>query len=236
MTTKDIAVGRTKRQLSELSGLLLDLPVENDGMRLGEFDGFVAGILVCPEMIRPSEWLPVVWGAENAPNFSDITQAQATIDGVMAHYNRVARDLAKAEPQYEVVLEEDPKTGKLIWGHWIRGFERAMQLRPDCWEATLDSEDDEVQSSIPMILALHDIEIGVSDLEDGMRGELSDMAPDLIPLMVLALNDTRKNRSGQRVANIDAPPVRPQNVDRNDPCPCGSGKKFKKCCGAVMIH
>jgi uncharacterized protein YchJ len=22
-------------------------------------------------------------------------------------------------------------------------------------------------------------------------------------------------------------------VGRNDPCPCGSGKKFKKCCGAA---
>jgi preprotein translocase subunit SecA len=28
-------------------------------------------------------------------------------------------------------------------------------------------------------------------------------------------------------------PVRPgQKVGRNDPCPCGSGKKYKKCCGA----
>jgi uncharacterized protein YecA (UPF0149 family) len=24
----------------------------------------------------------------------------------------------------------------------------------------------------------------------------------------------------------------PEKVGRNDPCPCGSGKKFKKCCGA----
>jgi uncharacterized protein YecA (UPF0149 family) len=24
----------------------------------------------------------------------------------------------------------------------------------------------------------------------------------------------------------------PAPVSRNDPCPCGSGKKFKKCCGA----
>jgi preprotein translocase subunit SecA len=23
-----------------------------------------------------------------------------------------------------------------------------------------------------------------------------------------------------------------QKVGRNEPCPCGSGKKFKKCCGA----
>ncbi|MBM3706477.1 MAG: hypothetical protein FJW66_08135, partial [Actinobacteria bacterium] len=26
-------------------------------------------------------------------------------------------------------------------------------------------------------------------------------------------------------------PVRVQKVGRNDPCPCGSGKKYKKCCG-----
>ena len=31
------------------------------------------------------------------------------------------------------------------------------------------------------------------------------------------------------------PPVEPiqaeQKPERNDPCPCGSGKKYKKCCG-----
>jgi len=33
------------------------------------------------------------------------------------------------------------------------------------------------------------------------------------------------------------PPVKPihadedKDVGRNDPCPCGSGKKYKKCCG-----
>ncbi|WP_240905652.1 SEC-C metal-binding domain-containing protein [Thiorhodococcus mannitoliphagus] len=25
--------------------------------------------------------------------------------------------------------------------------------------------------------------------------------------------------------------VKAAKVGRNDPCPCGSGKKFKKCCG-----
>jgi SEC-C motif-containing protein len=29
-----------------------------------------------------------------------------------------------------------------------------------------------------------------------------------------------------------APPVRVVKAGRNDPCPCGSGKKYKKCCGA----
>ncbi|NLB42271.1 MAG: hypothetical protein GX815_08430 [Clostridiales bacterium] len=26
-------------------------------------------------------------------------------------------------------------------------------------------------------------------------------------------------------------PVKSQKVGRNDQCPCGSGKKYKKCCG-----
>ena len=28
------------------------------------------------------------------------------------------------------------------------------------------------------------------------------------------------------------PPTRTQKISRNDPCSCGSGKKYKKCCGA----
>jgi len=32
--------------------------------------------------------------------------------------------------------------------------------------------------------------------------------------------------------NPKSPPVRVDKVGRNDPCPCGSGKKYKKCCGA----
>ena len=32
---------------------------------------------------------------------------------------------------------------------------------------------------------------------------------------------------------VKATPVRKSNkVGPNDPCPCGSGKKYKKCCGA----
>lgn len=32
---------------------------------------------------------------------------------------------------------------------------------------------------------------------------------------------------------IGPPPRKVQKIGRNDPCPCGSGKKYKKCCGAA---
>lgn len=38
-----------------------------------------------------------------------------------------------------------------------------------------------------------------------------------------------RSKEGEEAARQ---PVRKQKVGRNDPCPCGSGKKYKKCCGA----
>ncbi len=32
------------------------------------------------------------------------------------------------------------------------------------------------------------------------------------------------------------PLIREDHTQRNEPCPCGSGKKFKKCCGAQIVH
>ncbi|NLE73392.1 MAG: preprotein translocase subunit SecA [Actinobacteria bacterium] len=49
----------------------------------------------------------------------------------------------------------------------------------------------------------------------------------------LADSSTRAYQSSQAAASTVTAPRRVDNkVGRNDPCPCGSGKKYKKCCGA----
>ena len=38
----------------------------------------------------------------------------------------------------------------------------------------------------------------------------------------------------RQLADIKPPVTQPEQqkkVGRNDPCPCGSGKKYKRCCG-----
>jgi uncharacterized protein len=219
-------------QLEALDRFLRTLPSESEGLDLYEFDGFVAGLLVCPEMIMPSEWLPVVWGADTEPSFESLDQAQATINAVMAYYNRVASGLAKNPPQYEAILGTDPKSDETLWEPWISGFERAMRLRPEAWEAMLVSDDEEVRATIPMILALHQVDIGTSSLDDEAVDELDEVAPDLIPGMVLTLNKWAKSQTPAFGFGAMVPP----KVGRNDPCPCGSGKKYKKCCASVMLH
>jgi SWIM/SEC-C metal-binding protein len=36
----------------------------------------------------------------------------------------------------------------------------------------------------------------------------------------------------EKLLNPPTPLRNPVKVGRNDPCPCGSGRKYKKCCGA----
>jgi hypothetical protein len=48
------------RRLKLLEKRLASLPIDSDTMLFSELDGFVAGILVCPDVIMPSEWLPLV--------------------------------------------------------------------------------------------------------------------------------------------------------------------------------
>jgi SWIM/SEC-C metal-binding protein len=35
----------------------------------------------------------------------------------------------------------------------------------------------------------------------------------------------------ERLLNPPKPKIAEKKVGRNEPCPCGSGKKYKKCCG-----
>ena len=52
----------------------------------------------------------------------------------------------------------------------------------------------------------------------------------------IARQQAAANKLSRRLSGTSLPtgstPVRAKKVGRNQPCPCGSGKKYKKCCGA----
>ena len=230
----------TDAELDRLQDLLNAIPAERDGMTIAELDGYVAALIVCPEMVLPSEWLPEFWGGEH--EFADIDEAEATIAAVMGHYNRIARELAEHPEDYAPVLEIDPNGGETLWEPWIDGFERAMRLRPDAWEEIALSDDEEAVASVSMIVALNDFYYGRSELTEEAEDKLDRMAPGLIPEFVRNLNAWTKSRQiGKRGSSVAQPHVRfgreeptefGRKVGRNEPCPCGSGRKYKRCCGA----
>ena len=112
-------------------------------MTIGELDGYVTALIVSSEVILPSEWLPGAWGGEDA--FGNLAEVEELVAAVMAHYNRIARQLAEDPGSYAPVLEVDPNGGDLMWGPWINGFERAMRLRADAWEQQKQDQQEEEQ-------------------------------------------------------------------------------------------
>src|SRR5579884_1850487 len=62
-------------------------------MMLSDLDGFLTGIAVGPELVMPSEWLPVIWGGV-APEFLDEAEAKAVLGTIMGRYNEVVRQIA----------------------------------------------------------------------------------------------------------------------------------------------
>lgn len=58
------------------------------------------------------------------------------------------------------------------------------------------------------------------------------LAPSVMQKGNLILQGAKKSSDGQAVASGKPHDKEGNEVGRNDPCPCGSGKKFKKCHGA----
>ena len=119
---------------------------------------------------------------------------------------------------------------------WSLGFMYAVEAWPEEWEAPRDKELAKWHdSALEAIVALTE-----DDDEEPTLSALSEDGPPSVSVSRLnaygealwAVYDLHEiwSQIGPRVLTVqrDAP-----KVGRNDPCPCGSGQKYKKCCGAA---
>ncbi len=85
--------------------------------------------------------------------------------------------------------------------------------------------DEDTRTALAGLIMLADINRGDGSLSKSETDDLTKRAPDLIPYWVPILNAWR---IGQHLAS-QPPTPHFGKVGRNDPCPCGFGKKYKKC-------
>lgn len=227
----EIAVDRV--DLEALDDFLMSDRAPPESMMLSDLDGFLTGIAVGPELIPPSEWLPLVWGGE-APEFADEVEAKTILGSIVGRYNEILRQIEDGVLDPVFLTDSD---GMLIALGWAEGFLQAITLRADAWERLFKSKRDS-QLLFP-VLALCGDEHGGSllGLEPDEDDAVMEEAAAFIPDCVLAIAAYWRAKGPRQVSMpFTAGPQRePQRasakVGRNDLCPCGSGKKFKKCCG-----
>ncbi|WP_281253305.1 UPF0149 family protein [Sphingomonas ginsenosidimutans] len=197
------------------------LRLDDDGvMLLPELDGFLTGIALSPDPVPTARWMPRVWSGE--PPMDDPAQRARAVALVTRHYQDVW--LAVQEPgAVSPILDHDERTGETLWETWIAGFDLAMTLAPDGWNRLRRATDPAAVAAFAGFSRLIGHAADPGELSDGDYQALDAEVPAMIPVWADAIAQWRDESDARRTT---------AKPGRNDPCPCGSGRKHKKCCAA----
>jgi len=216
-----------------LEAVLVSDDVPADCMNLEMLDGYLAALACSPEPMPLERWLPAVWSADaEGAEFGSGGAARRAMTLVLRYHNEVVATLAAEQDPWEPFCyasegDDSPPLGD----EWIAGFEQGVELWPDEWTAGLDSQDAAVAEGL-LSRALkrwgsEEAERADDETRLGWLAESAQAARGLFALWrEVGLAEP------QPVPISEPAIVAAAAAGRNDACPCGSGKKFKKCCGA----
>jgi len=205
-------------------------------MNIEQLDGFFSALVAGPDIVMPSEYLPEVFGGETSDSheFDSLEEANEILALMMRHWNTIAATLSKDEVYLPILLEDED--GVAYGNDWARGFIRGTNMRHDGW-ARLLGDDDHGGCMIPMLMLYHE-----HDEDPTLRPKPIglEQREEIIQHMAAGLLGAHRyfRQHRQPYASTRAPQSRHANtkIGRNDPCPCGSGKKYKRCCGGATIN
>jgi uncharacterized protein len=225
------AIRLTTDERAWLAGFLVSHQVPDNTMSLEMLDGFFTSLVIGPTLVAPSECFPVIWGADNrnGPDWDSPEQAQYVFNLLAKHWNAIAtRRSASAEHCPIIDNFGIAKPGE----EWADGFVAGIEMRRDAWDPMF--EDRRADQIVMPILAL--CSHTPLQVQRELTGEMREGILAQLPATVQMI------AAYWRAPNLGFPrrePLRSTKVGRNAPCPCGSGKKFKKCCGsgtAPLVH
>lgn len=205
-------------------------------MNIEEVDGFFAALIAGPEVVPPSEYLREVFGGEisDTCEFSGLDEANQVLGMLMRHWNVIASTLHSGDVYLPMIFEDN--NGVCRGNDWSRGFMRGVDMRKADW-AELITDDENGGCMVPVMMLFHehdeDPELRPSPISPEQRDEI---------IVQMAAGIVRAYRyfrpQGRPVPGVDETETYPSRgkIGRNDPCPCGSGKKYKRCCGGATIN
>lgn len=212
-------------------------------------DGYLTGVLAGPRAVPIEQWLPAMLGDTFARVFADPSDARRAQRALSSRWSELAQQLDAEgllgspssiylEP-WIVAYEEEDHEAFVAQGlgdvqraadelrpgvGWSRGFLAAVEHFATDWVVPAPDAPDAAR--------YHDAMSRIRDLQAPTRGEAPSPDRDAqIDAACLAAQQLRlywvDHAPKPSTRRVEALP------GRNDPCPCGSGLKFKKCHGAV---
>jgi uncharacterized protein len=206
-----------------------------DRLLLCFHDGALTAAAIGPVAIADERLLALVCPppppGEGDPEIEELARRS-----ILMRRDTTAEEIRRAGEEYataisELLAEDDELIA--LGQAWAEGFLETMQLAFEAWEPLVLSDGSAELAQIFMLIDKPDGTpmIPPEDLEgDFELEELRKEAVLEIPAALVAIEAfwrERRQHTSLRPTNDVQP------VGRNDPCPCGSGKRHKKCCGAA---
>ena len=140
----------------------------------------------------------------------------------------------------------EPGEVELLYNYSFPVYDADYQKYADFLYEELDLDDDDLFEVLVMTFRCLSSGGMISDVQklldaQGIVFPSQEAVGKFVPLIINLSNHTRMmsncghtpdEMSAQRRSSAPGQPVKKaQKIYPNDPCPCGSGKKYKKCCG-----
>ena len=241
MTTESSVQAQLADEQLDRLETLLDDPALSEAMRLDEIQGFLCAALSGPQAIPEENWLVDVLGSEDA--LASEAGREAT-ELLRAFAVALEAELAAGEPPVLLLYpKEDNEDSPSDYLPWCQAYLAGVDAAEEDWFETLgeeEAEDDEdIRDEItylderlfPLMVLTGEAEAAAREHgeewpEDEELAQANNDCEEDLPQAVTDIYRFWLAKRGTQTIRRDEP-----KVGRNDPCPCGSGKKFKQCCG-----
>ncbi len=222
--------------IDELRGALEKFE-SDDVMDVSAADGYLTALALLPDMPTDETIYAPIFSFDEDHALTDEEKAVLPLLQKNYQLTKVALDAGHGfEPIIFPFIDDNDKPilnaeGVAAVGTWVTGFYSGMST----WAA--DELEADPESFAPVLRFLE-----AEDFDEEHREEAATLINDFkaldtkhkvntlieaLQLIVESVYALKKSLNPNTPLVKNAP-----EVGRNDPCPCGSGKKYKKCCGA----
>ena len=197
-----------------------------------------------PEKLSPVEWQPLLFNDNKLPDFKSPEMGRTFTFNIRSLWDHINEQLKNERVVLPKACDYSPATGasvELI--AYCSGYLKGYVWLKEVWEnaiASPETGDSKADMMIKMLLfALMSFNKTAKETAKESKKERQAMSIDkawkLLPTLLtsVGINGQAMSEIEKLTAEQDAKleAVQPiAKIGRNDPCYCGSGKKYKKCC------
>jgi uncharacterized protein len=209
-------------ELDFVESILLKYGNDDSVLDASELDGFFVALIAGPNILPPSRWLPELWGGELPELDWGSAEMQRFMPLLIQQMNNCVMMLMEYPAEFAALFSQREHQGATVAvvEEWCFGYMRGVALGQ--WPALPATEAAQLAA-----ISLHGSEANFPRLKQMSQVQYQQSVQDIEP----AVRALHAYWLAQRSNHASPAPLRTAvQPGRNDPCSCGSGKKFKQCC------